>query len=142
VSLKGSDNPLQIELHISRLYFRLVVYSHLLTIMPVAYLAWDEPLYLLSLPLIFISLRRVLRDYQAYSGWRHLRLFSDGRVDRLEEGGGRVRYQLLHAPFIMPWIIILPLGFGHRRRWLPLLPDALGREQWRALRLFLRYGLE
>jgi len=48
----------------------------------------------------------------------------------------------MYPPIILPWIIILPLELGKRRRWLPILPDALEREQWLALRRFLRFSLD
>ena len=142
MSLNGSGNPLLIELRASRQYKFLVLIPHLLTLLLVMVLAWGEPLLLLSIPLVLFSLNKSQRDYRANSAWRYVKCFSDGRVERLEEAGGKIGYQLLHAPFILPWIIILPLDFGGRRRWFPVLPDALSHEQWLALRLFLRYSLD
>jgi hypothetical protein len=142
VSLNGSANPLQIELAPSRYYRRVILISHLLTLLLATGFAWQSPLMLLAIPLILLSLRNSLRLYEADSGWRHLRCYRDGRVERVEEGGQRLAYRLRHSPVIFPWIVVLPLGVGRARRWLPLWPDAMGRGEWLALRRFLRYSLD
>lgn len=142
MSLKGSGNPLLIELHSSRQYKRLITYPHLLTLLLIVLLAWRDPLLLILIPPVIFSLYRLLQDYRGYAEWRYVKCFTDGRVERLEEGGGKLGYQLVHAPFILPWIVILPLSFRGRRRWFAVLPDALSHEQWLELRLFLRYFLD
>jgi len=139
--LNGSANPLQIELRPSRLYRRLILSSHLSSLLLVLMMAWQQPLMLLLIPLIWLSLRQARRRYREYSAWRWLNCWRDGRVERLQ-GQGRLDYRLIHAPTILPWIIILPLQSGRRRRWLPIPVDALEREQWRALRRFLRFSLD
>jgi hypothetical protein len=120
----------------------LILASHLATLLLVMAVAWRIPAVLLLTPLLWLSLRGTLRDYSANSGWRYLRCYRDGRVERLEEGGDRLGYRLLHTPVILPWMVILPLGMGKARRWLPLLPDAMERGHWQALRRFLRYSLD
>jgi len=112
-----------------------------LTVTLVVSMAWRQPMMLLLIPLIGLSLEQARRRYRDHSNWQWLNCWRDGRVERLQ-GQGRLVYRLMHAPVILPWVIILPLRSGRRRHWLPILPDALEHEQWLALRRFLRFSLD
>lgn len=139
--LNGSANPLRVELHPSTYYRQIILLTHLLSLLLVLLLAWRQPLLLLLIPLLWLSLRHARNRYREYSHWQWLNCWRDGRIERLQ-GQGKLVYRLMYTPVILPWIIILPLESGRRRHWLPILPDAMERQQWLAIRRFLRFSLD
>lgn len=140
-----SVKPLQATLLPSRRLAALLTAMHLLAVLPLALAPLDTVLRLaLSLALVLSLL---------YYGYRHglrrsgaavdsLHLAADGTFSvRLRQGDWQP-VEVRGSSFVQPWLTVLHLGLAGQRRGLALvlLPDMLPREDFRRLRVWLRWG--
>ncbi|MBD3670562.1 MAG: hypothetical protein HUJ29_07280 [Gammaproteobacteria bacterium] len=135
------DKALQIELRPSRRYRRLIIATHLFSLLPLAAVVWVQPLAGLLLPAIALSLTLALRRLGAMNRWRWLRLHSDGRVVLFDATGQRLVGRIEPAPTLYAGLLILPINSQRRRDYQVLLRDSMDREAWRALQVTLRFHM-
>lgn len=132
--------PVSIELRRSRFLTLLFFLVHALSVGCLAVLPWPWPLRLLLMALVGASLWRVLQA-QAIVG---LRIHGRDRLDCLLAEGRRATVAILPDSTVFHRLIVLRLRIGEetRIRSLTLLPDQMSAEQFRALRLWLRWHVE
>ena len=139
-----SVKPLQATLLPSRLLAALLTAMHLLALLPLLLAPLDTALRLaLSLALVFSLLyygyRYGLRQVGAVDG---LHLAADGTFSVHLLQGDWQPAEVRGSSFVQPWLTVLHLGLAGRRGGLALvlLPDMLPREDFRRLRVWLRWG--
>ena len=130
--------PVSIELHRSRFLSFLLVLSHALAFACVFVLPWPWRLPLLAL--IGVSFWRAWRP----SLFRVLCLCGADRLDCCLLDGSRAALEVQADSTVFRLLIVLRLRIGDEKRIssLTLLPDQMSGEQFRALRLWLRWHAE
>jgi len=69
-----------------------------------------------------------------------LDLWDDGRSAWRDRQGRWHQARVATGAYASPWMIIVPLaGSGWRRKWMVILPDGASAEDWRRLRVWLRW---
>ena len=129
--------PINIELHRSRLLSFFLLLFHVVAIVCVFELPWNGLLNLLLIILLAVSAWCTLRP----SKIRALRLSEHGRLDCILHGDDRVPARILPDSTVFSRLVVLRLRLDVARRAtnLVLLPDSMSIEQFRALRLWLRW---
>lgn len=129
--------PIHIELRRSRLLVFFLLLFHALATACVIALAWPWPLRSLLLVLIAVSAWHNLRPQKIIG----LRLAGDGGLDCLFAGGERTATLVLPDSTVFNHLIVLRLRVGDLRCVvsLVLLPGSISVEQFRVLRLWLRW---
>lgn len=129
--------PIVIELRRSRLLVVLLVLLHGLAAGCVLALPWPWPLRGLLLIAVGVSLGYVLRPSRILD----LRLCAPDRLDCLLADGNRVALVAQPESTVFSQLIVLRLRLGEAKRVssLVLLPDQMSAEQFRLLRLWLRW---
>lgn len=102
-----------------------------------AVLPWSWPLRLLLVVVLCLSVRHALRPLKIVS----LRLSKREGLDCLFSDGECAAASLLPGSCVFNQLIVLRMRFGDARRTvnLVLLPDSIAKQQFRALRLWLRW---
>lgn len=136
------DKPLRIELQASIKYSRLILYSHLLSVLFLLYLIslkwWTV---LLFLPLLY-SYKTAQKKYQHYCRYVTLRLYSDGRfIGYQEDGSYRAGIKIEQVVFLSQ-LLILTLMAEKKREYLLLFTDAMTNVDWHRLQVFLRFAVQ
>lgn len=83
----------------------------------------------------------------AFFAWRQaspklaqLRLHGDGRVDGREAGDRDFEAaELLGQPYVHQWLTVFIIRIGGRRIPVAVLPDSMASEEFRRLRVWLRW---
>ncbi|MFZ4536821.1 protein YgfX [Propionivibrio sp.] len=132
--------PVSIELHRSHLLSLLLVLFHTLAAGCVIALPWVLPLRAVLLVLIGLSLWHAMRPGRIVG----LRIGARDRLDCLLADGSRVAVTALPDSTVFIRLIVLRLRIGEEKRVsrLSLLPDTMSAEQFRLLRLWLRWHAE
>lgn len=127
--------PVSIELHRSRFLSLLLVLFHALASASVFTLPWPWRLPLLAL--VAVSFWRTWRP----AAIRVLCLRAADRIDCLLADGSRATLEVQADSTVFSLLIVLRLRVGEETRItsLSLLPDQMSDEQFRALRLWLRW---
>lgn len=140
-----SVKPLRATLLPSRRLAALLTGMHMLAVLPLVLVPLDAALRLalslaLVVSLICYGYRHVLRKSgEAVDG---LHLAADGTFSvRLRQGGWQPA-EVRGSSFVQPWLTVLHLSLEGRRFGiaLVLLPDMLPCEDFRRLRVWLRWG--
>lgn len=71
-----------------------------------------------------------------------LTLHSDGFIECVLPEGTRLPARVLPDTAVFSWLVVLRLEGEGKALSLPLLPDHMSREEFRILRLWLRWGIE
>lgn len=97
--------------------------------------AWRLP----ALVIVAVSAATVLRPSRVAS----LNLHQDGRLECVLTEGGRAQASALSGSTVFPWLVVLRLRVDGARgvTSLALFPDHMAREEFRVLRLWLRWAL-
>ena len=129
--------PLHVALRRSRLLSSLTVVLHLLAAVCVSLLPWPQAPRVLLLAIVAFSLWHALRPSPVVG----LRLTEEGQMAFLSAAGERKSVSLLPDTVVFSHLIVLCGSDegGHRLRTLALLPDSMSAEQFRLLRLWLRW---
>ena len=132
--------PVSIELRRSRFLSLLLVLVHALTAGCVAVLPWTWPLRLFLLALVGASLWHALRPHVIVA----LCIYSRDRLDCLLADGTWAVHSIQPDSTVFDQLIVLRLRVGEEKRirHLTLLPDQMSAEQFRVLRLWLRWHAE
>lgn len=129
--------PIHIALRRShRLNFSLYVF-HILAAISVLVLPWLWVLRVVIVAFLGVSFWRALQP----SVIRGLRLSERGEVDCLNAEGTRIAASVYGDSTVFSWMVVLRLRLDEQDRTvvLVLLPDSMSTEQFRLLRLFLRW---
>ena len=113
--------------------------AHLLALM----LLWGLPLnglLKLGLSVLLFASWFVLRKRLAQTHIVALRVNIKGEFSVQQRGGEWLVASVLVSSFVMPWLTILQLKIADKREYLVLLPDALDADDFRRLRVWLRWG--
>ena len=134
--------PLAITLHPSRQLAIVLLLAHagaLAVVFAIVFPVWIKPILLLA---IVVSMGLSLRRLHGPQRIVRLKLRNDGLLEyfRRNEETGEARIHP-HAT-VTPWMSILLLRQGRRSEALIVLPDALSSEDFRQLRLWLRWRAE
>jgi len=129
--------PVHIELHRSRILVFSLSLFHALAITCAIVLPWPWLLRSLLLAPIGVSGWYALRPQKIIG----LRLAEQGRLDCLLANGERTTAEVLSDSTVFNQLIVLRMRLGDTRRVvnLALLPDSVSAEQFRVLRLWLRW---
>lgn len=132
--------PVSIELRRSRFLSILLLLIHVLAVGCVAILPWMWPFRVLFLSLVGASLWRALRPHELAG----LCIYGSDRLDCLLADRTRAALAVMPDSTVFDRLIVLRLRIGEetRIRHLTLLPDQMSAEQFRALRLWLRWQAE
>ena len=132
--------PISIGLHRSTLLITLLVLLHTVAAGCLVALPWPLILRLLLLALVGLSLACALRPPRVTG----LRLAARDRLECLLADGDRVIATALADSTVFTRLIVLHLRIGQEKRAssLVLLPDQMSAEQFRLLRLWLRWHAE
>ena len=132
--------PIVIGLHRSILLVILLVLVHAVAAGCLVVLPSSWPLRCLLLLAVGCSLVCALRSPRIVG----LRLAARDRLECLLAGGDRLAAKVLDDSAVFSLLIVLRLRIGEETRVssLVLLPDQLSTEQFRALRLWLRWHAE
>jgi hypothetical protein len=132
--------PIAIELHRSALLFFLLVLFHALAAACLVMLPWSWHQRSVLLILVGLSLGYALRRPRIIG----LRLCTRDRLDCVLADGNRVAAKALPGSTVFARLIVLRLRIGDDTRVtsLALLPDQMSTEQFRLLRLWLRWHAE
>jgi hypothetical protein len=129
--------PVHIELHRSRLLSLSLIVFHAIAATCVMVLPWHWALQFLLGTLLGASLWYALRPPEIVA----LRLSERAGLDCILSGGDRISVQIFPDSTAFSQLLVLRLRFGDTRRVknLVLLPDSISSEQFRVLRLWLRW---
>ena len=129
--------PVSIELRRSRFLSLLLVLVHVLAAGCVAVLPWTWPLRVLLLVLVGASLWHALRSHVIVG----LCIYGRDRLDCLLADDTRAVLAIQPDSTVFHQLIVLRLRVGEQKRisHLTLLPDQMSAEQFRVLRLWLRW---
>ena len=129
--------PIHIELHRSRLLVFSLLFFHALAVVCVLVLPWSWLLRSLLLCVVGVSAWHTLQKQKILG----LRLSAQGGLDCLFAAGERIAASVLPDSTVFNQLIVLRLRIGDARRVvsLALLPDSMSAEQFRVLRLWLRW---
>jgi hypothetical protein len=132
--------PIDIGLHGSRFLFLLLVLVHSVAAGCLVALPWPLILRCASLALVGVSLAHALRPSRIVG----LRLAGPSRLDCLQADGSRVAAKALPGSTVFARLLVLQLRIGEEKRTtsLPLLPDQMSAQEFRLLRLWLRWQAE
>ena len=147
LSSKGSNDPtravqfpVSIELHHSVFLLFLLILFHVLAAGCVVAVPWSWLLRSALLVLVGFSLWNALRPSRILG----LRLCGRDTLEGILLGGYRETLSVLPSSTVFGRLIVLRLRIGEEQRAsnLALLPDQMTREQFRVLRLWLRWHAE
>lgn len=130
--------PVSVLLKTSRLLAALLAFAHALAAAAVLATGLPWPLRALLLAASAASLLRILlrlREPPAAS----LHLGSKGEIEIETKVGARETARILPGSLVLPGLIVLALQWDGRRRTLTILPDAVGRDAHRRLRVWLKW---
>jgi hypothetical protein len=132
--------PVHIELHRSFHLSLLLVLFHALAAGCMIALPWLWPLRSVLLVLVGVSLGYALRPARING----LQISGRSRLDCLLVGGSRIGVAVLQDSTVFNRLIVLRLRIGEEKRVskLVLLPDHMSADQFRLLRLWLRWHAE
>jgi len=133
--------PITVGLHRSRFLAAGIVIGYLLATIAVVVTAWDPAAGAGLLGLVGVG---------AALSWRHhdakvaaLRLFGDGRIEyRLSDGREFVTAQLLPPATVHPWLTVFRLKRDTATFNVVVAPDSVATEDFRRLRVWLRWRAE
>jgi hypothetical protein len=97
---------------------------------------WPLPLHIGLLAALAASLARALRPPPVAS----LRLYKDGALECLRPDGQSLPATPLADTAVFSWLVALRLDADGQRISLPLFPDHMSRDEFRMLRLWLRWS--
>ncbi|MDR1062856.1 MAG: hypothetical protein LBL48_02815, partial [Azoarcus sp.] len=102
------------------------------------YMPWLPPLRVAMLAVLALSLRRSLSPLGVVS----LRLYENGGLECVLPDGTSLPAVPLPDTTVFSWLVALRLKAEGRKRIisLPLFPDHMSREEFRLLRLWLRWN--
>jgi len=132
--------PISIELHRSFHLFLLLVLLHAIAAGCTIALPWLWSLRCVLLTLVALSLGFALRPSRIHG----LQISGRCRLDCLLVDGSRVGAAVLQDSTVFNRLIVLRLRIGEEKRVskLALLPDHMSADQFRMLRLWLRWQTE
>lgn len=132
--------PVSFELHRSRRLFVLLLLFHIFAAACVIALPWSWLVRLFVLLLIGWSLRQALLPSRIIG----LRLSGYDGLDCLLIGTQRMPAYVLSDSTVFSQLIVLRLRIGEEQRvsHITLLPDQMSAEEFRILRLWLRWHTE
>ncbi len=131
--------PVFIELRRSRLLLLLLFFFHCLALGCVFVLPWPGLIQVLLGFLVIGSAARTARPPES----RALRLAEGGGIEQVLAGGVRETATVLPDSTVFSQLIVLRLQCGDAGRIvkLALLPDTMRDDEFRTLRLWLRWNL-
>ena len=132
--------PIEISLHTSRQLARILLAAHLLALL----IAWALPLNWLlksGSSLLLLASLAMLKKYLMQPNIVALRVNIKGEFSVQRRGGEWLEVSVLGSSFVMPWLTILHLKIADKREYLVLLPDNLDADDFRRLRVWLRWGI-
>jgi hypothetical protein len=129
--------PVFIELRRSRLFVGVLCVMHGVAACAVLVLPWPVPVRLVLLIALAVSLVHSLRPSRIVS----LRLYRDGVIESVLSDGTCLLADPLPDTAVFSWLVVLRLEVEGRTFSLPLLPDHMSREEFRILRLWLRWSI-
>lgn len=133
--------PLSFRLHPSRATVVALLAIHGLAVTAIAVSHFALAAQIALLALIALSLAHKLRVFALRSArWAVVSLrLCEGDILELEYGDGHhVATRIDLSSTVSNWLIALRLRHENRRLWLTLLPDAMDREEFRQLQIWLR----
>jgi len=133
--------PIQIELRRSRLLLPLLLAVHVLALASVAGLPWPWEIRALPVVAIGVSAVSALYDAARPAGILALRLSDKRGIACIVAGGDPVPATVLPGSTVFGCLIVLRVRMGETGgvTSLPLLPDSMSAEEFRALSLWLRW---
>ncbi len=132
--------PLTLQLHRSRRLDLLLASLHLAAMTATLLAALPLILRLLLLAAIAVAAGFTLRRLGRAAC--RLTLRGDGLLEIERDGAAAASAQVLAQSTVMNWLTVLLLRGERGREALTILPDALSSEDFRALRLWLRWRAE
>lgn len=130
--------PMNIGLHRSSFLGLALALTHALAV--VAVLAPPWPAALKATLLAGIGVSAILAWRRRLQVVDRLRLLDDGRLEcRLAGEEGFVEASLRGTATVHPWLTVVHLEIGGRRRAIVVLPDSMQTEDFRRLRVWLRW---
>jgi len=130
--------PIAIGLRRSRFLAVVLLLGHCLGLLGVCLPPWPfEAVVILSFAIVLLALVAWWRFRQREF---ELRLFADGRVEW--RYCGESVFQPARIPrgvFVHPWLSVFALDTGGRVSWHPVFPDSASPDDFRRLRLWLRW---
>jgi hypothetical protein len=129
--------PIQIELRRSRLLLVLLLLFHVFALACVLVLPWPWALRAFLFYLIMLSAGYSVRVSRIVA----LRLSEQAEIECTVATGDRISAKVRPDSTVFSQLIVLRLQLDDEKRIrnLPLLPDSLSAEQFRVLRLWLRW---
>lgn len=132
--------PIHIELHRSRILTSLLCFIHVLAAGCIVVLPWRLEFRFLLLLLIVLSAWRALRSLHVAA----LCLLEDGGLDCVRPNGERISATVLPGSTVFSRLIVLRLRLADQAApvVLSLLPDSMTPQEFRVLRVCLRWRVE
>ena len=132
--------PVSIELHRSTLLFLLLVAMHGAAAAGAVVLPWPLAWRVFLLVLVGGSLAWAWRRSPVVGLW----LVARDRIECVQADGRRIAAQALPESTVISWMIVLRLRLEGEKRIcaLVVLPDQMKRDEFRRLRLWLRWQVE
>jgi len=131
--------PVTLRLNPSPILASTLVLAHGLAALGIVLAGMSQDIVLSAVVLLALSLGFNLRRSVFRSPVRALILKADGTLDVECRDGSCSTAQINPQTTVFPWLVALLLRAEGRNMALALLPDALGREGHRQLRLWLRW---
>lgn len=130
--------PIFIGLHRSSFLAAAIGAAHLLAASALLFVPWDAPVRFLVLGAVVVSsIWAWRRRLPAVQG---LRLLDDGRLEcRLAGQEGYVEADLRGGATVHPWLTVLTVEAEGHRVTVVALPDSMAAEDFRRLRVWLRW---
>jgi hypothetical protein len=130
--------PVFIGLRRSKLLVCSVFLMHCAAAGAVLAVSWPPPARIALLAALALSLPHSLRPSRVTS----LRLYGDGGLECVLPDGTSLSAALLPGSAVFSWLVVLRLEIEDENATisLPLLPDSMSREEFRVLRLWLRWS--
>lgn len=130
--------PITIALHRSFRLGAALLSAHLLAMVVVALPGWPSEIVLFLLVGAGASMLVSWHQWQLRIGC--LRLYHDGQIEcRLVGRESFVSAELLRGTTIHPWLTVLRLETAEGRIVVTILPDSMVAEDFRRLRLWMRW---
>jgi hypothetical protein len=122
----------------SRLLAGALCAMHGAAVCAVLVVPWPTPARLALLIALAASLVHSLRPPRVVS----LRLYRDGLIECVLPDGTRLPASPRPDTVVFSWLVVLRIDTEGKTISLPLLPDHMSREEFRILRLWLRWGID
>lgn len=132
--------PENLALRPSRCLANLLLASHAAFLGGVFFLSWPIALRLALAVVLLASLRYQLKAHDGATAMNSLRLGQGGGLECGFENGRWVPAKVLARTTVLPWLVVLRLELaGQGRRSAVVLPDSLPAQDFRRLRVWLRW---